>query len=170
MARRKALKGKARVKRLFKALPEAMHGQIETVLDTGGRHLQTAMKAKAPFKTGATRAGIAYKVLPRTLRLRVGLLGTPTGRAKLFYARIQDLGRIGRTVTVRRFRAGAKREYTRAGYKTGPNLLTYKLRVRPMEGKRFVTGRYPELRTAIQRLLRGVWGRALEAIPGGGDE
>jgi hypothetical protein len=32
-------------------------------------------------------------------------MGTKAGRSKLFYARIQDLGRKAQTVTVRRFRA-----------------------------------------------------------------
>lgn len=50
--------------------------------------------------TGALLAGVKWKVYPRSLRLQVGFLGTKAGRAKLFYARILDLGRKAQTVNV----------------------------------------------------------------------
>lgn len=41
------------------------------------------------------------------------------------------------------------------------------MRVRAMAGKRFVTGRFPDLRNTIRTKLRGIFLRALHAVSGG---
>ena len=138
------------------------------------------MRAKAPKKTGAVAEGIQDRVLEKSLRLRVGLIGTPRGRAKLFYGRIQDLGRKGGEVIVQRRRRvtvnigdGEVRSILRLhrGRKVKDDIVTtYRMRVRPMAPKRFITGRFPELRTIIGNALRGVWTRALRSVAGGKDE
>lgn len=177
---RSKIRGGKRVRRLMKSLPDAMRGQLVNVLRNGGRALVSSMRARAPSRTGALRAGIQSRVYEKTLRLRVGLIGTPGGRAKLFYGRIQDLGRKGREVVVQRRRrvtvnigagevVGVLR--TQRGRKVGSDIVsTYRMRVRPMAPKRFITGRYPELRTAIGNALRGIWARALRSIASGHDE
>lgn len=164
---RSRLSGGRRFRRIMKGLPDAMRGQLVSVLNSGGRAILSAMRARAPRRTGALRAGLSYRVLPKSLRLRVGLLGR--GRGKLFYARIQDLGRKGQTVSVRRRIAGV----AQAGggkAKPGARAAQYLMRVRPMEGKRFITGRFPELKSTIGNALRGIWTRALRSIAGGGGE
>lgn len=174
------LRGGRRFRRVLRGLPDAMRSQMVSVLNSGGRALASSMRAKAPKRTGAVAAGIQYRVFPKTLRLRVGLIGTPRGRAKLFYGRIQDLGRKGGEVIVQRRRrvsldigagevAGVLR--TRRGRKVSEDIVTtYRMRVRPMAPKRFITGRFPELRTAIGNGLRGIWTRALRSIALGADE
>jgi hypothetical protein len=174
------LRGTGRVKRILRGLPDAVQKQLVSVLESGGRGLQSAMRARAPKLTGAVRQGITYKVLPKSLRLRVGLLGTPRGRAKLFYGRIQDLGRRGQVVFVQRRRrveapigggATARILRTSRGRKVKADIVAaYAMRVRPMAPKRFITGRFPDLRAAIGNALRGIWGRALGSIARGGDE
>ena len=170
MARR-PVKGIGRVRKLLRRLPDAVAGEIVVELNVTGRQMNQAVLAKAPRKSGALRAGISYKVLPKSLRLQVGLLGTRKGQSKLFYGRIQDLGRKAQVVSVQRFKAGVKREYDRAGRKSGGGLTRrYLMKVRAMAPKRFVTGRYPDLRRALRDNLRGTFARSLQSISGAGDE
>lgn len=173
------LTGVRRFRRLLRAAPESVTAQLVRVLENGGRAIQSAMRARAPKRTGAVAAGITYKVLPKSLRLRIGLLGTPRGRAKLFYGRIQDLGRRAQTVTVQRRRRvevnigrGEVKSILRTsrGRKRAEDIVTtYQMRVPAMAPKRFITGRYPELRTAIRNALRGIWNRALRSIATGAE-
>lgn len=177
---RSRITGGRRFRRLMKALPDAMRGQLVSVLNSGGRAILSAMRAKAPKRTGALSKGLSYRVMEKSLRLRVGLLGTKGGRAKLFYGRIQDLGRKGSIVTVqRRQRVSvnigdgevANVLRTSRGRKRAEDIVTtYRMRVRPMAPKRFITGRYPELKSAIGNAMRGIWTRALRSIGGAGGE
>lgn len=136
--------------------------------------------ARTPKKTGALQAGISDRVLTTSLRLQVGLLGTPSGRAKLFYGRIQDLGRKAQTVLVQRRRRVsvslgrgkiASILRTQRGRKVQEDIVTtYRMRVPAMAGKRFVTGRYPDLRSELRTNLDGIFARSLAKISGVGDE
>lgn len=150
MARR--VRGASRIKALLRALPDAYRKEMVTALDEAGAALAPAMKARAPRKTGATQAGITYKVTARSLTLKVGLLGLRRGQGGLFYSRIQDLGRKAQTVRVRR-----------------RNSKPYLMRVRAMAGKRFVTGQFGDLRTTVTGKIRGIFGRALSRLSGGSD-
>jgi hypothetical protein len=120
-------------------------------LGRGGQALKAMMKSRAPSRTGAGREGIDFKVLPRSGTLKVGLLSTKAGRSKLFYMRIQDLGRKGQSVKVRR-----------------ANTAPYVMRVRAMTGKKFVTGRFGELRATMRQEINGIFSRALQRISGTG--
>ena len=150
MARR--VRGAARIRALLRNLPDAYRKEMIDALEAGGEALAPAMKARAPRRTGATQAGIGYKVLPRGLRLKVGLLGLRNGQGDLFYSRIQDLGRKAQSVKVRR--RGSR---------------PYVMRVRAMAGKRFVTGQYADLRSVITGKVRGIFSRALARLSAGGD-
>lgn len=171
------VRGAGRFRRLLRSTPDAMRLQLVSVLNSGGRALQSTMRAKAPKRTGALATGITYRVLEKTLRLRVGLIGTPRGRARLFYGRIQDLGRRSQTVMVQRRRRVevnvgggevASILRTRGGRKRAEDIVsTYRMRVPAMAPKRFITGRYPDLRGAIGNALRGIWTRALRSVAAG---
>jgi hypothetical protein len=150
MARR--VKGAARIQTILRGLPDAYRKEMVSALEAGGEALAPEMKARAPRRTGATQAGISYKVTPRSLRLKVGLLGLRSGQGDLFYSRIQDLGRKAKTVKVRR--RGTR---------------PYMMRVRAMAGKRFVTGQFTDLRAVITAKVRGIFGRALNRLSGGSD-
>lgn len=153
MARGRRVAGAGRIKALLRGMPEAMRREMADAFDAGGKDMESAMKSRAPRRTGALHAGISYKVQPRSLTLKVGLLGTKRGRSEIFYGRIQDLGRRAQTVLVKR-----------------RNTRPYLLRVRAMAGKRFVTGRFPELRRALREKVRGIFGRALGSISGAGSD
>lgn len=154
------------IKRILRNLPDAFDTELAEVLRRAGPRLQAAMRARAPSRTGALKAGIAWRVNAKSLRLRVGLLGTAKGRASLFYGRIQDLGRRAQTVWVtRRVVPRAISPMLRGKY--DPSRRTsYQLRVGGMPGKKFVTGQMTTLRTEIRGELNTTYERALRAITG----
>lgn len=158
-------KGLARVRRMFRQIPVAAKQEIHDVLDRGGRTIVAYMRSHAPQRSGALRTGISYRVTA-TLKLRAGLLGTKRGRARLFYGRIQDLGRRGQDVTVRRKKG--VRDFGNRKDASGRLIGVYRLRVKPMRPKRFITGRMPDLRNNLTRDLKTVWSRILKRLGGAG--
>lgn len=166
--RGRRVRGAITVSKLLRRLPDDVAQQMVVELNVSGREMLAKMVGRAPIKSGATRRGLSFKVFPKTLKLMVGLISTKKGRSRLFYARIQDLGRKGQQVTARRFRAGGQRVYFR-GKKFGQDVQTYQMNVRPMAGKRFITGRMPELRQLLQRNLKGIWTRSLKRFTGTGE-
>ncbi|MBM6576347.1 hypothetical protein KCP91_08175 [Microvirga sp. SRT01] len=160
MARKPNIRGLIRTRSLMKRLPDAVRGEIVVELNVAGRQIAAVMAARTPRQSGRLVAGESFKVFPRTLRLQVGLLRTRRGADPLFYGRIQDLGRKAQVVLV-------QRRYRKEGTKLTKR---YRMKVRGKEGKRFVTGRFPELRRTLNQNLRGIFGRALSTIAGGGDE
>jgi hypothetical protein len=142
---RSQLQGVAGVRKLIKQLPTAVKDEMADTLEDFGPEYLRAQLTDVPRKTGALAAGLSYKVLRASLRLRVGLLGTKRGRAKLFYGFIVEVGRKAKTVTV-----------TRRGAQP------YKLRVREMAPRPFVYKKRPELRTRLNNRLSVFWEHALQ--------
>ena len=160
MAKRPDIRGLIRVRRLMKRLPDEVAGEIVVEFNVTGRQIAAVMQARTPRKSGRLIAGESYKVFSRTLRLQVGLLATRRGADPLFYGRIQDLGRKAQVVMVqRRLRRGVMK-FTRR----------YRMKVRGAEGKKFVTGRFTELRRTLNQNLRGIFARGLAKAAGGSSE
>lgn len=154
MARpRRRVKGAASVRRVLRALPDAARAEILDVMEAGSVDLHRLIVANTPRRTGDLRAGIKRRVLKQTMRMQVGLIGTKKGRAKLFYGRILDLGRKAQSVRVNR--KGAR---------------TYVMRVRRIAPKRFVSGRYPDVRKIMNARLKGIWDRVLRTAATGGSD
>ena len=175
---RQRIKGIGRFRRLLRRLPDVVRGEIIVELNVTGRGMLRAVRSRAPDLTGKLRAGLSSKVLPGSLRLQVGLIGTPAGRAKLFYGRIQDLGRKAQVVDVQRRRRvqlsrrdgstySTLRTDARGRKERADIVATYRMKVPAMEGKRFVTGRYPDLRATLKSNMRGIFARSLGKIAGG---
>ena len=163
----KGLRGIGRVRRIMRGLPGTFAGEFIVSLNLAGRKLQTAMRARAPERTGATKQGITYRVFPQSLRMRVGLLGTKAGRSKLFYAQIQDLGRkegLARRAYPAKMPKAGRRKF--AGKYVENAGRAYVVRVRAMAPKRFVTGRFPDLRRSISEEMKDIFSRALRRISG----
>jgi len=150
MARR--VQGGQQIKAILRGMPKAFREEMADVFARGGQALKYLMQRRAPTRSGALRAGIDFKVSPRSLNLKVGLLKTKAGRSTLFYGRIQDLGRKAQVVRVRR-----------------ANTAPYEMRVRAMPGKKFVTGQMTGLRQAIRDRTRGIFARALARLSNGGE-
>jgi len=173
-------KGIGRFRKFLRRMPDTVRAELLAELHSTGRRMLQAVRSRTPRKFGALREGISSKVLPTSLRLQIGLLGTPKGRAKLFYGRIQDLGRKAQVVTVQRRKrvrdgiGGGKTAMTlrtnKAGRKMTEDIVaTYTMKVPAMPAKRFVTGRLPDLRGELRDNLKGLFTRSLNRI-GGGDE
>lgn len=165
MARRR-WKGSKSFKRILKGLPDEMREEMAQTLDKGGTELQRLIISRTPRgKTGNLARGVKKRLLRKTLRLRVGLLGTPNGRAKLFYGRILEFGRRSQLVTVtRRLVAGST--LVRGRKVAGK---PYVMRVRGFSPRRFVTGNASQVRSVMTRNLKGVWDRAIKRLAGSND-
>jgi hypothetical protein len=157
--KRGALKGARKVKRLLKRLPDDVSAQMAAVLKQHAPAITAYAKAAAPQRSGALARAISWKVLPKSLSLRVGLLNKAISR-KLFYARILEFGRKAQTVVVKR--------------RTKTGRVAYRLRVKPINRGRydFLAGRAMTFATGtIRPDLVKLWERALQrAASGGGDE
>ncbi|HEY1605619.1 MAG TPA: hypothetical protein VGF77_08460 [Allosphingosinicella sp.] len=157
------VKGVPRIRSLLRRLPDTTQAGIVAEFNRAGPEIATVMRGRAPFRTGATQAGISWRVQPGQMRLLVGLISTPKGRAKLFYARIQDLGRKAQVVTVTRAARGARAlgaVSISGGRKVGA-VSTYAMNVRAMPGKHFITGSYRVFRQRITANLKAIYARAL---------
>lgn len=144
-------KGGKRFKRIMQQLPDEARRDLVEAFGRAGRRAQAAMRARAKRKTGNLQQGIKYLVRPKTLRLQVGLLGTKRGRSKLFYGFVLDKGRAAQTVKITRGpRAGAT------------------MRIRKLQGDRFVSGEYPDLRDSINREVKPLFNRILSRLSQGG--
>lgn len=170
--RRSSVTGKREISQNLRALDKATRGEIVDVLRRIGPKLETVMKAAAPYKTGALRDGINYTVNATSMTLRVGLLGTKRGRADLFYGRIQDRGRRAQIVVVKRLVRGGRAKWldliksgkASARIKPAQHSIIYSMKVPEMVGKRFITGRYTDLRQETRAEIQGIYARAMARI------
>lgn len=161
---RSQLQGASAFRKLLRQLPASARDEMADALTDIAPDYLRAQQADVPvakaahrkgMEPGALRAGLSWKVLRTSLRLRVGLLGTKRGRARLFYGFIVEVGRQAQTVSVTR----------KAG------VAPYKLRVRAMAPRPFVYKKRPELRTRLNNRLSTFWEHALaHAGEGIGDD
>lgn len=151
-----SVRGAAKLRRLIRRMPEAVQQEIVGSLDSWGRELGGAMRARTPRRRGTLLSRIRHKVFPKSLRMQVGLLGSRKVRQRLFYARILDLGRKGQSVRARRRR------------KDG-SVSTYAMNVGAIRAMRFVTGPLSDLRTGMNKHIKGIWTRALRRVSEGGE-
>lgn len=169
-----AIRGSKSFRRLLRGMPDAVRAEMADVLTKAGPSaaalIERRIDATTRRRTGSLRAAVKWKVFPRTLRLQAGFLGNKSTRTRVFYARILDLGRRAQTVVVTRRqkvlralgnnRNGNNRRFIRAGQ-------PYKLRVRAIAAKRFVTAGAGGLRQVVGVQLKGIWERALRRIAAG---
>jgi hypothetical protein len=144
-----ALRGASKVRRLIKQLPGAVNVELVKVYEEQAPIVQAYQRAAAP---GRSIAGtLSYKIFPKTLRLRMGMLKKQDQRDK-FYARILEFGRKPQTVTVKRRLKGG-------------GVSVYSLRVKAISASRydFVLGRAGRFAFAkIRPELNRVYERALK--------
>lgn len=154
MAGRSRLRGDRNFRKILKQLPSSAQDEMGDILEASGIELLAEMRRDVPVASGALKAGLSSKLLRKTLRLRVGLIGTPRGRAKLFYGFIVELGRKARTVTIKRGpQAGAR------------------MRVRQMAARPFVWKKRVAERGRLNERVRGFWGATLaDAAQGVGSD
>jgi hypothetical protein len=149
MARLRNVRGVAKVRTFFNRLPDDFRNEIVVELNVMGPQLLSRIQGRTPVRTGALKGGESWRVLPRSLKLQIGFLGTPSGRSKLFYARIVEFGRKAKTVQATRLVRGGRSAWT-AGIASGqyrpsskPHALVehYALKVGATQPRLMVSGR-----------------------------
>ncbi|MBB5684294.1 hypothetical protein [Sphingobium boeckii] len=158
MARRSRTKGGKTFRRLMKNIPASAREEFADVLELSGRDLAGVMRARVRRRTGALGRGVKWKVLRKSLKLRVGVLGSPRARGKLFYGYILNWGRKAQTAKAnRRTQSGA--------------VSSYLMRVSARAGDRSITGAGSYLLPVLNKRLASVWERILGAAArGAGNE
>jgi hypothetical protein len=166
MARRRV---RGNFRSLIKRLPDSVAEEFRAQLDKTGRQVLSRARQRGPVDTGALKSGLSYKVLPKSLKLKVGLIGKPTNR-KLFYGRIVEFGRKAKRVAVNRSGRGIRlsgNRFKRQAIAKGVKGFYY-LNVRAMAPRHFV---YATPRDAIYRPYQKLWGAAIHrAAQGATDE
>jgi hypothetical protein len=172
---RRYVQGDRAFRKLLARMPEAMRRSMVEMMDGIGSEMLAEMIAAAPSRTGALRAGLSKRVSPKTMRLRVGIIGRAVAR-RLFYGRIINFGRKAQTVTVSRKGAhlaiGGRSIGRRARALSAGTKGVYRLRLSAIPANPFVTGVGRSLRRKIAGpRIDAFWGRALaSAAQGAGDE
>lgn len=148
--------GASKVRKLLRRLPDKMREEIVSALNEAGPKLLGRARGEAPRRSGALASALAFKVYPRTLRLRLGLLTKRLNR-DYFYGHILEVGRKAQTKTVRR--------------RTSNGVIQYALRISPISPGRYdmVGGRTKSFaKNLLRPLLARIYERALRKAASGG--
>lgn len=162
-------------KQLLSRMPESVAAEFRKIHDQVGRFVLNRALSRVPRKTGALAAGLSYRVTPKTLKLRVGILGKRLNQ-KLFYGRIMEFGRKGKTViATRKGTYGRARgmglnvrsnRYKRAALNAGVQ-GAYRLKISPLPPRRFL---YSLRREELYRPYQKLWGRVIHEAARGTTE
>jgi hypothetical protein len=157
--KKRGLKGAGQVRRMLRQMPDAVQTEIVDLYRRTEAPALAIARGGAPVRTGALRAALGTKILPRSLRFQVGLIGKRVSR-EFFYGRILEVGRKAKTVSVRR--------------STSQGVSAYALRVSAIPAVRYdiVQGRArARIRQLIVDPLQNLWDKALRrAALGAGDD
>ena len=105
-----AVKGAIRVRKLLARLPEDIRQEMIVELNLLGPKVLQRARSQSGFRdrSGKLRAALDWRVYPKNLRLRVGILKR---NRDLFYGHILEVGRRAKTV-IRTSSAGLRHPYT----------------------------------------------------------
>jgi hypothetical protein len=98
---RRRVRGDRSFRRLIDKLPDSVRQMIVGQMRVTGTQVLAQQRSLAPFRTGAVKGALSMRILPNSLKLKVGILGKPLNR-KLFYAHIIEFGRKAQTVQAKR--------------------------------------------------------------------
>jgi hypothetical protein len=157
-----SLRGARKVRRLLKRLPEDVRVEMVAVLREKAPAITAYSRAATPRKSGALAAAIGWKVLPKTLSLRVGLL-TKSANQRLPYGKVLERGRGWKFDRSRRF----QRRLSGGGLSSV--IYMYIKRIGSTEYD-FTAGRAVQAASIILKpSLDALWERALRRASDGGD-
>ena len=140
------IRGDRAFKSLIKRLPETVKQEMVVELHVAGRAALAREKAAVAVKTGALSSALDAKVLPNTLKLKVGLIGKVLNK-RLFYGRIIEFGRKASVKTVKR-----------------ANSKSYQLPIKAIAARHFV---YTQSRDELYAPFRSLWEKALAKASSG---
>jgi hypothetical protein len=159
MAKRRALKGAGRIRKMLRRLPDDVAIEINAILASAGQQGLVYARSQTPSRTGALRNALSLKLYPKAMRMRLGLNGKRQQKT-FFYGHILDVGRKARAVRVQR--------RTPSG-----GLTNYIMRVSPISPARYdiVYGRAERfIKGLVNRPLREVYKKALRRAAGVSDD
>lgn len=161
MARRKSefrTRDRIRVRRVLQGMGPEVEREVISAYKRHAPAILAYARGEVPTRSGRLRAALAFKIYPKTLRLRIGLL-TKRIQSKFFYAHILEAGRRAQVVKVRRRRP------------VSGGVAVYMMRVRAISKDRydFVRGRAEQfMQRTLGDEMRGVLGKALKRLAAGG--
>jgi len=88
------VRGDRAFKRIIDRLPAAVRSEIIVQLNILGRDVLAQERGAAPIKTGTMRDALSMRVLPASLKLKVGIIGKALNK-RLFYSHVVQFGRKG---------------------------------------------------------------------------
>ena len=142
-------------KSLLGRLPEAVAEELRTELDETGKRVISRARALVPVKTGKLRSALSYKVLPKSLKMKAGIVGKPVAK-KVYYARFVEFGhrkrgpgRLAKLEPVKGFTAAARLQRLRRKR----DVRMHGVRARPFL--------YTISRQELYQPFQKVWGRAV---------
>ncbi len=147
-----------RTRRLLNRLPDAVQREVVKTLEDAGPELLAKSRVATPVKTGRLRNALKYRVLPKSLRAQLGIIGKRLNR-DLFYGWILEVGR----------KAGPSKHRAQRRLKGGGYGKKYKVNMRAISPNRYdiVQGRIktyakqwfrPRLAAVFERALRSAQG------------
>ena len=148
------VKGVAQLRKRLRQMPDFVRSDIAEELRASGQRMLARAKAEAPKRTGGLSGALSFKVAPKTLNMRIGLV-TKAMRRKFFYGYILDQGRKAKTVQVKR--------------RTKSGVTSYAMRVKAIPRNRydFVFGRMRDFRTNELPHIRRALEKALSRVSRG---
>jgi hypothetical protein len=155
------ISGVSATRRMFRRLPDVFQEELRVELRDAGGELLADEKARAPARTGKLRAALQLVTAPKTLRIRVGLVGKAANR-KFFYGRILHWGRKAALKRV------SKRGRNVVAFSTDRRGRPYYLKhVGAIPPNKFVIRPRPELWGRLNARIRAAWDSVLRRAAGG---
>lgn len=156
MAKRPHIAGIVGVRKLLRRLPDSVQSEIVRLHQRSGPAVLFRARTNTPRRSGLLASMLSYRVFPKALRLRVGLL-SKKHNTRAFYGYILEVGRRAQTVNVSR--------------RTSGGVTSYKMKVSAISPSRYdIVG--PRVRDFARRIitpqLRQIFDRALRRAASGG--
>jgi hypothetical protein len=147
-----------RIRRILQGIGPQAEQEILQAYQQRAPAILAYARGEIPSRSGKLRAAMSFKIFPKTLRLRIGLL-TKRIQSKFFYAHILEGGRRAQVARVRRQRP------------VSGGISVYTMRVRAISRDRydFVRGRAEQfMQRTLGDEMRGVLSKALNRLSAGG--
>ena len=157
MARSKsqfATRDRIRIRRILSNIGPESEKEVLNAYHQHGPAILAYARSETPSRSGKLRAALNFKIYPKALRFRIGLL-TKAVQRRVWYARILEYGRKSKVVTVKR------RKPVSGG------VAVYLMRIRAIPAGRydFVRGRTEQfLDRTLGESLRKTLGNALRRL------
>lgn len=153
-----ATRDRIRIRRILSSIGPKAEKEVLSAYQRHGPAILAYARNETPSRSGRLRSALNFKIFPKTLRFRMGLL-TKAVQRRVWYARILEFGRQSKVVTVKRRRP------------VSGGVAVYLMRIRAIPAGRydFVRGRTEQfMDRTLGETLRKTLGNALRRLSVGG--